>query len=242
MNMLPMKRCLLLLLASALWFPTTLPAQEAPRPRALTPPGVSPPPTTSDLTRFDLDFPGGTPEELVRAIGQASGRPLNAIVPKEQAEVELPPLRMKGVTVPRLFEALKAASTRTVVTSMATFHLSYGFEICGTTTDDSVWYFVYDKPIVRPEHRFYQLAPYLEAYKVEDITTAIQTGYKMLGEKSPPTISFHKDTKLLIAVGEGDKLQLIDDVLKQLSGGQKSGKESASPPKTPTSVQPTKVE
>ena len=36
---------------------------------------------------------------------------------------------------------------------------------------------------------------------MDDITTAIETGYKMLGEPAP-VINFHKDTKLLIAVGE----------------------------------------
>jgi len=52
---------------------------------------------------------------------------------------------------------------------------------------------------------------------VDDITTAIETGWKMLGETSPPTISFHKDTKLLIAVGEPSKLETIDAVLKAWS-------------------------
>ena len=65
--------------------------------------------------------------------------------------------------------------------------------------------------------RFYSLAPYLDrGLSVDDITTAIETGWKMLGETSHPTISFHKDTKLLIAVGEPSKLETIDAVLKAL--------------------------
>ena len=55
---------------------------------------------------------------------------------------------------------------------------------------------------------------------VDDITTAIETGWKMLGETSPPTISFHKDTKLLIAVGDPSKLETIDAVLKALQPPQ----------------------
>ena len=54
---------------------------------------------------------------------------------------------------------------------------------------------------------------------MDDITTAIETGWKMLGDTSPPTISFHKDTKLLIAVGEPSKLETIDAVLQALGGG-----------------------
>jgi hypothetical protein len=69
--------------------------------------------------------------------------------------------------------------------------------------------------------RFYQLAPYLEAgYKVEDITTTIETGWKMLGITRPPELTYHKDTKVLIAVSDADKLKTIDDVLKQLSTGK----------------------
>jgi len=52
---------------------------------------------------------------------------------------------------------------------------------------------------------------------VDDITTAIQTGWKMLGDKETPAISFHKDTKLLIAVGEPSKLEMINSVLGALT-------------------------
>src|SRR5271165_6524870 len=42
------------------------------------------------LIRFNLDFQGGTPNELVAAIQKAMGRPLNAIVPEELASTKLP--------------------------------------------------------------------------------------------------------------------------------------------------------
>ena len=71
--------------------------------------------------------------------------------------------------------------------------------------------------------RFYPLANYLEAgTTIDDITTAIKTGASMLGQatgihgETGPTISFHKDTKLLIAVGEPSKLEIIDSVLAAL--------------------------
>lgn len=55
----------------------------------------------------------------------------------------------------------------------------------------------------------------------------------MLGESSPPKISFHKDTKLLIAVGEPNKLEIIDSVLKALDGSRtpSAAPGHASPPK-----------
>src|SRR5436309_2083882 len=81
-------------------------------------PGVSPPPravSEASFTRFNLDFPGGTPEQLVRAIEKASGKPVNVVIPAEYADVKLPPVRMKEATVPQLFQALTQASPKTTV-------------------------------------------------------------------------------------------------------------------------------
>ncbi|MCX6926960.1 MAG: hypothetical protein NT154_27695 [Verrucomicrobia bacterium] len=197
--------------------------------------------TTDDipLTRFNLDFPGGTPKELVAAIEKAMGKPLNAIVPKELADTSLPALKMNDVNVAMLFQALVVASSKNVVTpnsgylpgmppgSYSTYQSTCGFRTGsgGNPSDNTIWYFYADKPFtpavttspVNNICRFYSLAPYLDrGVSVDDITTAIETGWKMLGEISPPRISFHKETKLLIAVGEERKLDTIDAVLKAL--------------------------
>jgi hypothetical protein len=51
---------------------------------------------------------------------------------------------------------------------------------------------------------------------VDDITTAIQIGWKMAGVTPSPELDYHKETKLLIAYGEPDQLQTIEDVLQAL--------------------------
>jgi hypothetical protein len=190
--------------------------------------GVSAPPSVSsqisNLVKFDLEFPGGTPRQLVEAIEKASGKPLNAVIPDEDAGLRLPALKMRAVNVSDLFQALLVSSRRTVLTSTrGVASVEYGFSTVGNLSENSIWYFYQLKPDTFEEKkacRFYQLDPYLDTFKVEDITTAIQTGWKMLGETNPPTISFHKDTKLLIAVGDPSKLQLIDSVLQQLAQGK----------------------
>jgi hypothetical protein len=194
---------------------------------------------SAELPHFSLDFPGGTPQALAKMIESASGTPLNAIIPPEYADTMLPPLKMRSVTVPDLFNALIQASRKTIpiATSYArdsfgerqysyTYqNSSFGFRTEGKPRPDSVWYFYVDQraePIrhAPSECRFFQLGGYLESYKIDDITTAIETGWKMLGEKPYPQLSFHKDTKLLIAVGEPEKLRLIDSVLEQLRGAK----------------------
>jgi hypothetical protein len=231
-----MKKALIPLLAGTLLAVPSgsgQPAQSRPQP-ALAPAQIS------DVVRFDLDFPGGTPRQLVEEIEKASGKPLNAVIPDDDADVRLPPLKMRAVNVAELFEALFVSSQKTIPVPGGNFNSAYGFKTMGNPSKNSVWYFFSYKPPVFGEKkacRFYELGSYLETYKVEDITTAIQTGWKMLGETNTPTISYHKDTKLLIVVGEPSKLQLIDSVLQQLDQGrpqpkrEASGAKGAQPPK-----------
>src|SRR5712671_2577137 len=127
-------------------------AQESPRP--IPAPGGTlglPPSTSPALTKFDLDFKGGSPKDLVAAIQKASGKPLNAIVPDELADVKIPALKMKNVDVPQLFKALEGASSKMELTkynnNYQQTHTVYGFRSNpGTVSDDTIWYFYAEKP------------------------------------------------------------------------------------------------
>lgn len=192
----------------------------------------------SVFTKFNLDFPGGTPAQLVKAIEKATGKPLNVIIPDADANTKLPPLKMDNVNVSMLFQALEQASSQQILVNTGGYGMngmpsytqvnaSYGFKTEGARGDDSVWYFHVNKPTLPAAAqkicRFYSLSPYLDrGFTVDDITTAIQTGWKLAGETAPPTLNYHKETKLLMAYGEPDKLKTIDDVLKTLPQTQYS--------------------
>jgi hypothetical protein len=178
------------------------------------------------LVKFDLDFPGGTPAELAAAIQNATGRPLNVIIPSEAAHAKFPPFKMKNVDVAQLFRALLLAShhreTRTEPSSGGphSFYrdLFCGFQTDGDVTNDSIWYFHNDGIFpAAPSVRFYLLTPYLDrGLSADDITAAIQTAWKMLGG-STASLTFQKETKLLIAAGKPSQLNIIDTVLKTLN-------------------------
>jgi hypothetical protein len=195
---------------------------------------------TNSLTKFDLDFSGGVPKDLVNAVEKVTGKPLNAVIANDCADLKIPAVSVKNVTTAELFAALKQVSKavhRYCIINTASGReeermeriSTYGFQTEGAPKENSIWYFIKEGedggPYIitgPPACRFYQLSPYLEAgYKVEDVTTAIETGWKMLGITRTPEISYHKDTKVLIAVGEIDKLKTIDDLLKQLSTGKR---------------------
>ena len=181
-------------------------------------PQTAPAPAAS-LTKFDLDFPGGTPAELVAAIEKSTGRPLNAIVRDEDMNLKMPALKMKGVTVLELFEALKLASKTTQISPAGNYYdTSFGFiSQSGGRSDGSVWVFHNDLPQNAKISRFFLLTPYLDqGLTVDDITTAIQTGWTMLSVSPAPTLRFHKETNLLIAVGNPIQIQTIEQVLGAL--------------------------
>lgn len=168
------------------------------------------------FTVFDLDFPGGTPAQLVAAIEKAIGRTLNAIIPAEYADAKLPPMKMKNVTAPDLFAAM-SASTFPVGGGFG----QYGFRSTDKKGDDTVWFFNFSNnwgATNRNVTRYFSLAPYLNAgLKVDDITTAIQTGWKMRGEAQPMALSYHKETKLLIAAGDNAVFLTIESALQALA-------------------------
>lgn len=165
------------------------------------------------LTEFNLDFPGGTPSQLIEAIEKATGKPLNAIVNREDADILIPPLKVNRVTVPQLFSALEVASHKT----------GFGFRTRDSLSDNAIWYIFSIKPPEFPTNettkvcQYYSLESYLyRGFTLDDITTAIQTGWKMMGATSAPELNYHKETKLLIACGEPAKLKTIDEVLRAL--------------------------
>ena len=184
------------------------------------------------LARFDLDFKGGTPGELVEAIQKQTGKPLNAIIRDDCVNDKLPALKMRSVNVSELFIALGQATAssipvRTGPNGAGNYQIhqtASRFSCEGAVGPDSIWYYQSPKPPIYPDVqpksscRFYQISGYLDRWKVDDIITAIETGWKMMDDGAPnPSLKFHQETKLLIAVGVVDgKLQVIDDVLKQL--------------------------
>src|SRR5690242_12519574 len=122
-----MKKLSVIMLAGAvawlhpLWLDAQIPERPANPTRPSPAPGNPGQSAKPGLTRFDLDFPGGTPADLVKAIEHAEGRPLNAIIPEDGAKVAIPPLKMSGVTAPELFEALTRASVKSVSAVTGTY-------------------------------------------------------------------------------------------------------------------------
>ncbi|MBE7498825.1 MAG: hypothetical protein HS113_00635 [Verrucomicrobiales bacterium] len=208
----------------------------------------------SQLMHFDLEFPGGSPMDFLAAVAEASGKEVNAIIPRDCEDTDLPAIRVKNVNIVDLFQALEAASRRTVAVVTGhqagrppiyqQFETSFGFRTYGVPSDEAIWYFYRKTPSLPPESpsatpapdrrvRYFNLGRYLETYPLEDITTAIQTGWKMLrhiSDQPVPEMNFHKDTQLLIAVGDLKGIEVIAQVLSELGRGAPRGGSAEVPP------------
>jgi hypothetical protein len=185
--------------------------------------------STNALPRINLNFPGGTPADLAQAIEKASGKPLNVIIPEESAHLVMPSFSVKNVTVPQLFAALQKASLRVQNylfqstednTSYQRWTDSYGFLTEGVPTENSIWYFHWETEALPQKVssptvcQFFQLGPHLDAgYRVEEITATVESGWKMLQEPKPPQLSYHKDTRILVAVGNRIHVEMISKAL-----------------------------
>ncbi len=220
---------LLALGLAPVWGQPTTPAPPTP-PQAQIQRGVAPPPlspeaqiiaieaaraqpaaSAAEPSKFDLDFPGGTPADLIEAIEDATHKQLNVVILNKDANAQLPRIKLKHISVPALFSALAGVTEQT--------DSDYLFSTRDPiNSDDAIWFFSVSKaPPSTTTCRYYFLESYLDkGLTVDDITTAIKSGWDMQHIDPQPRISFHKETKLLIAVGDSNQLDAIDAVLKAL--------------------------
>jgi hypothetical protein len=77
-----------------------------------------------------IDFPGGTPADLIGYANEALGISLNAIIPDELSGVRLPPLRLRFVNFQNLNIALQASTSE-----------AYAFESRDPDDGRSIWAF-----------------------------------------------------------------------------------------------------
>jgi hypothetical protein len=208
-----------------------------PVPGAAPNPFAQPGAVADDAPRFDLNFPGGNVREFVAAVTKALGKPVNVIIAKEAEATTIPPVEVYGVTVKALFEALGNASRRQILVENknapnAPQYRETGFRFLSEDNDgspDAVWTF---QATARPELltdepataarvvQYYPVAEYLSHFDVEDITTAIESGWQLQGgelaKAPPPILKFHEETKLLICAGSPQQLEVIPQVLAGL--------------------------
>jgi hypothetical protein len=144
--------------------------------------------------------------------------PLNVIVPDEMRDDFVPQFELYNVNYADVFQALSSLRTPNQKKSI------WRGTGNGKGPNELVWVLTSENPPdgsppPNQSSRVFQLQSYLSKYKIEDITTAIQTTWDMLGKAKGAELKYHKDTALLIAVGGPEQLAVISQVLQALGEG-----------------------
>jgi hypothetical protein len=155
----------------------------------------------ADPFLFDLSFAGGTPQKLVSEMERASGLTLNILIPPELADARMPPMELRSVWVMDVFESLDLLSRD----SMRWIRIG---------RKPNFWVLA-RAPDTRKTQAFY-VGHLLNKFKIDDITTAIQTTWQLGGKDAKSELKYHQDTQLLIALGSPEQLGTAAEVLAQL--------------------------
>ena len=213
--------------------PAAAPTAQAPVP----PPSGKQKETTvpSAPLRFDLDFKGGSIRALFDAIGAARGKPVNVYLPREAESISVAPFRVSGVTVTEILDAVSSSGGSQIYGNAKERLFHYSLTSAAESSPDSAVWTVKVEDFSTPTEsvcHVYSLSPYLESnLSVDDITTAIRTAWKMLNyTPSTVNLSYHRETKLLIAVAPEEELKAVEQVLAALPKGSSSKKGAALAP------------
>ncbi len=158
---------------------------------------------------FDLDFPGGSPAELVKAIEKADGKTPNVIIQPGAEKIVFPKLQLKSVTINRIFDTLnrtKDGNERSIY--------------CTWTAQNKIWVLQTLEADNKIIGKVFSVELYLQKYKIEDIITAIQSAWGMAGTDQGTGLKFHQETQLLmVIVSNPEQLRVVENVLQELSKG-----------------------
>jgi hypothetical protein len=187
---------------------------------------TNPPP----IRMSELNFPGGHPQKLLDFMKVALGERPNVVIHPEATAYDLPPFSLRNVTASQVFGALNMLGEpgRTGVWQMV------------NNQDGDIWTLMPERrgsidpatglPLMAngmtppaafarsPSRicRIFNLTLVLDDYTVEDVTTAVKGAWELLTPGDQPAMKYHKDTKLLIVVGEPTELSVVSEVLTSL--------------------------
>lgn len=178
-----------------------------------------------DATRFDLDFSGGSAQELIAALSEASGTRVNALIPAASDQFEMPALKFYHITVAEVLTSLSYRESVPVIhnprdslkTSIQYRDIGYQW-----TFANNIWTMNVDAltpgvvlPINYVVHSF-SIGGLLDTYTIDAITTTIDSAWKLNEASEENKIMFHPETKILLVKCPEYDMNILTQVLNTL--------------------------
>ncbi len=179
---------------------TTLPVAAQPTKRV----PVDPKPELSSNEAYDVEFAGGTLEELFSAIWEQNRKRTNVVIGDDVKTVNVPGLYLSGISMLSLAHTLQRICPGVYMDTSENIIGLYGRK-----EPTSV-------QIYNIQHLVDQEDEDLR-YSLEDIATTIQTGWEMYDDSQMPEMKIHEDTFLIIVEGTESEQKIVASVLDSLT-------------------------
>lgn len=236
MKLVPMpfaRESMVTLFAATFWLPfRETNAQESQPPRAPSPPTIvasGNAPKAGGESRSKIELTNSSIEELARLLEGEFER-ASFVVPQTVANIRVT-LKLRNVNLNQILQAVAFATEQRVAAEEITENV-YGFRLVPRTLPNG-------QPEPQTAVRVLSLAgaPQLaggasaeasaESFKkvVDELATAFNDAVVMLREADPgstveqPRLKFHPSTKLLVAVGKPEELNIVEQLVAALGGG-----------------------
>jgi len=169
---------------------------------------------------FDLDFKGGTINDLLESIEKQIGARPNVIASSDALGLRLAPFTLRSVTARELFLALdsqalfsgpnasilKVQANQSVITLSILRLVQPGAPASRRPEPSRVWV-----------TRVFGISDLLtEKCRVEDVVTALETAMNLESEETGRTVKYHQDTGLLIIRARAKDMDLVESILSEL--------------------------
>jgi hypothetical protein len=179
---------------------------------------------------INIDFAGGSVAQLVTAIAKTNSGVFNVLGEESELQTRLPPFSVRQVSPSALGQAIAQLMT------------PHGLMLW--TVDRTTFVLRRDPNFAFQQNQIDQrasqfasipLSAYLEEHSIDDIVGAIRTAWELSPLHNPADlqIKFHPPTKLLLASGSVDAINIVHQVIATLAQNQKAPSKSDAPPAAP---------
>jgi hypothetical protein len=192
---------------------------------------------------FNVDFPGGSLDQLIKSISSANAAIFNVVGEKADLATTIPGFSLRNADS----ESLANALNQLIAPRGLNISRAQGPSFVGPRgpasgpANSSIYVLSRRSAIDRPAFDSFQLAPFLEKQTIDDIVTAIRTLWELNPANRPEALQlkFHPPTKLLLVSGTPEAIAVASKVISRLEGapGAPGTIVTHSAPPTPTEEQ-----
>ncbi len=167
---------------------------------------------------FNVDFPGGTIEQLVKAISADGSAIFNVVGEKADLATPIPAFSLRNADG----ESLSNAINQMIAARGLNLNRAQGPSMSGRQglINYPIYVLTRRNVIDRPASASFQLGRYLEKQSIDDIVTAIRTLWELNPANRPEALQlkYHPATKLLLASGTPEAIDVAGKVIATLAG------------------------